>query len=80
MIPIFEKASKKVETSSIPNPKNEQREHDKDNDNNENNICIHLPHHPNNPTTDELRTSKETPTLPPKNKFTHRVTPCATKN
>jgi hypothetical protein len=56
LIPIFEKASKKVETSSMPNPKNEQREPDEDNDNNENNIYIHLPHHPNNPTTDELRT------------------------
>jgi hypothetical protein len=56
LVPIFEKASKKVETSSMPNPKNEQQQQDENNESNENNIYIHLPHHPNNPTTDELRT------------------------
>jgi hypothetical protein len=56
LIPIFEQASIKVETSAMPNPKNEHKLNNDDDESNENNIYIHLPHHPNNPPTNELRT------------------------
>ena len=56
LIPVFEQASKKVLTSSMPNPKNEPKTYDEEDGNIENNIYIHLPHHPNNPPTSELRT------------------------
>ena len=55
LIPIFQKALKKVIKSELPNPTLKPPTDD-DNDTTTNDLYIHLPHHPNNPSTQELRT------------------------
>jgi hypothetical protein len=54
LIPAFNKATKKVIKSRLPNPKLQPPPTD-DEDTPNKDIYIHLPHHPNNPTTEELR-------------------------
>jgi hypothetical protein len=55
LIPAFNKATQKVLKSQLPNPKlHPPTNNDEDTPNKD--IYIHLPHHPNNPPTDELRT------------------------
>jgi hypothetical protein len=56
LIPIFQKAVKKVITSKLPNPTLQPSTTNDDDETTNNDIYIHLPHHPNNPTTNELRT------------------------
>jgi hypothetical protein len=56
LIPIFQKAVKKVITSKLPNPTLQPSTTNDNDETTNNDIYIHLPHHPNNPTTNELRT------------------------
>jgi hypothetical protein len=55
LVPIFQTAIKKVITSELPNPTLKPPLTDDDDDDNNNDLYIHLPHHPSNPTTQELR-------------------------
>ena len=55
LIPAFKKAMKKVLSSQLPNPTLQPPTTD-DDDTPNRDLYIHLPHHPSNPSTDELRT------------------------
>jgi len=55
LTPAFTKAMKKVITSQLPNPTLQPPTNDDDDTPNKD-LYIHLPHHPNNPSTSELRT------------------------
>jgi hypothetical protein len=56
LLPAFRKAMKKVLVSLLPNPKLEPSTTNNNDDAPNKDLYIHLPHHPNNPSADELRT------------------------
>jgi hypothetical protein len=56
LTPAFTKAVKKVTTSQLPNPTLQPPTNNDEDDTPNKDLYIHLPHHPNNPSTNELRT------------------------